>query len=125
MNSLLQALYHTNALRRAVFTMPTEGDDKKKGVSLALQRVFYRLQTSDKEVSTVELTQSFGWSTAESFLQVWRGWGTGKFQVPIRHSPTPPFPLLAARCARVLSSSHGQHRGEDEEDASRGQNQGV
>lgn len=37
MNSLLQALYHTNALRRAVFIMPTETDDRKTGVALALQ----------------------------------------------------------------------------------------
>lgn len=36
---------------------------------LALQRVFYLLQTSDLPVSTTELTRSFGWTSLDSFLQ--------------------------------------------------------
>ena len=40
--------------------MPTEGDDGSKSVPLALQRVFYELQYSDKPVGTKKLTRSFG-----------------------------------------------------------------
>lgn len=41
--------------------MPTEGDDSSKSVPLALQRVFYELQHSDKPVGTKKLTKSFGY----------------------------------------------------------------
>jgi ubiquitin carboxyl-terminal hydrolase 7 len=44
-------------------------DDQHNSVALALQRVFFRLQTSDKAVSTRELTKAFGWDVYESFLQ--------------------------------------------------------
>lgn len=49
--------------------MPTEGDDSSKSVPLALQRVFYELQHSDKPVGTKKLTKSFGWETLDSFMQ--------------------------------------------------------
>jgi hypothetical protein len=44
--------------------MPTEGDDSSKSVPLALQRVFYELQHSDKPVGTKKLTKSFGYVSA-------------------------------------------------------------
>lgn len=69
MNSLLQTLFFTNKLRKAVYMMPTEGDDGSKSVPLALQRVFYELQFSDKPVGTKKLTRSFGWETLDSFMQ--------------------------------------------------------
>lgn len=69
MNSLLQTLFFTNQLRKAVYKMPTESDDSTKSVALALQRVFYELQTSDKPVGTKKLTRSFGWETLDSFMQ--------------------------------------------------------
>ncbi|KAJ1901575.1 ubiquitin-specific protease ubp15, partial [Coemansia sp. IMI 209127] len=69
MNSLLQSLYFTNEFRNAVYQIPTENDDPKKSVSLALQRVFYNLQVSDESVDTTELTKSFGWDSYESFMQ--------------------------------------------------------
>uniref|UniRef100_UPI00358F4AED ubiquitin carboxyl-terminal hydrolase 7 isoform X3 n=1 Tax=Myxine glutinosa TaxID=7769 RepID=UPI00358F4AED len=69
MNSLLQTLFFTNQLRKAVYQMPTEGDDSSKSVPLALQRVFYELQHSDKPVGTKKLTKSFGWETLDSFMQ--------------------------------------------------------
>ena len=68
MNSLLQSLFLTSFYRRAVYTIPTEGDNLDS-VPLALQRVFYLLQTSDQPVSTTELTKSFGWKGFDSFLQ--------------------------------------------------------
>ena len=45
---------------QAVYLMPTESDDAAKSVPLALQRVFYELQFSDKPVGTKKLTKSFG-----------------------------------------------------------------
>ncbi|XP_066936124.1 ubiquitin carboxyl-terminal hydrolase 7-like [Clytia hemisphaerica] len=69
MNSLLQTLYLTNKLRKAVYLMPTENDDINKSVALALQRVFYELQHNEKSVATKKLTKSFGWETLDSFMQ--------------------------------------------------------
>jgi len=69
MNSLLQTLFCTNKLRQAVYQMPTENDDPNKSVALALQRVFYELQHSEKAVGTKKLTRSFGWETLDSFMQ--------------------------------------------------------
>lgn len=69
MNSLLQTLYFTNCLRKAVYKMPTEADDSTKSVALALQRVFNDLQFCDKPVGTKKLTKSFGWETLDSFMQ--------------------------------------------------------
>lgn len=69
MNSLLQTLYFTKQLRKAVYKMPTESDDSSKSVALALQRVFHELQFCDKPVGTKKLTKSFGWETLDSFMQ--------------------------------------------------------
>ncbi|TFK29868.1 ubiquitin carboxyl-terminal hydrolase 5 [Coprinopsis marcescibilis] len=69
MNSLLQSLYCTRYFRKAVYQIPTEHDHPTESVPLALQRVFYHLQTSDQPVGTTELTKSFGWKSLDSFLQ--------------------------------------------------------
>ncbi|KAJ0400385.1 hypothetical protein ATCC90586_011510 [Pythium insidiosum] len=69
MNSLLQTLFHLRAFRRVVYDTPTEQEDTNDSVSLALQRVFYRLQTQSRAVSTKELTRSFGWSQMDAFMQ--------------------------------------------------------
>ncbi|KAE8245144.1 hypothetical protein A4X13_0g6070 [Tilletia indica] len=69
MNSLLQSLFCTHYFRRAVYQIPTEVDTPSESVPLALQRVFYLLQTSDQPVGTNELTKSFGWKSLDSFLQ--------------------------------------------------------
>ncbi|EPQ30594.1 uncharacterized protein PFL1_02118 [Pseudozyma flocculosa PF-1] len=69
MNSLLQSLFCTHYFRKAVYQIPTEGDIPTDSVALALQRVFYLLQTSDQPVGTNELTKSFGWKSLDSFLQ--------------------------------------------------------
>ncbi|KAG0139390.1 hypothetical protein CROQUDRAFT_111631 [Cronartium quercuum f. sp. fusiforme G11] len=68
MNSLLQSLFLTNYFRKAVYQIPTENDGVES-VPLALQRVFYQLQTSDQPVGTTELTRSFGWKSLDAFLQ--------------------------------------------------------
>lgn len=77
MNSLLQSLYCTRAFRKvsavvffqcstqtlttlyqAVYQIPTEGDTPSESVALALQRVFYHLQTSDSAVGTLSMHPS-------------------------------------------------------------------
>ncbi|KAI6652262.1 Ubiquitin carboxyl-terminal hydrolase 7 isoform X1 [Oopsacas minuta] len=69
MNSMLQSLFFTNVLRRAVYQMPTQGHDTNLSVALALQRLFYELQHSDKAVSTKKLTRAFGWKTLDILMQ--------------------------------------------------------
>ena len=92
MNSLLQSLYHVPAFQRAVHKIPTEHDVKAnrrhtavqhpavyvrldegasshESVALALQRVFYKLRTSNTTVGTRKLTKSFGWKEEDSFSQ--------------------------------------------------------
>ncbi|KAL0590185.1 hypothetical protein ABG067_001830 [Albugo candida] len=68
-NSLLQTLYHLLAFRHVVYEIPTQKEDTTDSVTLALQRVFYRLQSKTKAVSTKELTRSFGWSQIDAFMQ--------------------------------------------------------
>ncbi|KAI5780859.1 hypothetical protein EDC01DRAFT_257890 [Geopyxis carbonaria] len=68
LNSLLQALYFTNSFRRAVYKIPTEDEDYSNS-ALALQRLFYLLQTSNDAVGTTELTKSFGWESQDIFAQ--------------------------------------------------------
>ncbi|KAL0222957.1 hypothetical protein P9112_002347 [Eukaryota sp. TZLM1-RC] len=70
MNSLLQSLFHTNVFRKAVFSVPIEeGTLPHDSIPLALQRLFFKLQFSNKPCSTKELTTSFGWTQADSFVQ--------------------------------------------------------
>jgi len=70
LNSLLQSLFFTNAFRKAVYQIPTEGEqDPRNSSAWALQRLFYRLQTDPAAVSTQELTQSFGWESRQIFEQ--------------------------------------------------------
>jgi ubiquitin carboxyl-terminal hydrolase 7 len=69
MNSLLQSLYFTNEFRKAVYQIPTDHEQPQKSIALALQRIFYNLQYSPMPVGTTELTKSFGWDSAESFMQ--------------------------------------------------------
>ena len=69
MNALLQTLYHTGALRMAVYEMPTNNDPGGDSVPVALQRVFHQLQTSNEAVSTVPLTNAFGWKREDVYVQ--------------------------------------------------------
>ncbi|ESK93065.1 ubiquitin carboxyl-terminal hydrolase 5 [Moniliophthora roreri MCA 2997] len=69
MNSMLQSLYCTRYFRKAVYQIPTEDDHPTESVALALQRLFYHLQTSDQPVGTTELTKSFGWKSLDAFFQ--------------------------------------------------------
>eukprot|EP00968_Pinguiococcus_pyrenoidosus_P019932 scaffold2245_cov232-Pinguiococcus_pyrenoidosus.AAC.6 len=48
---------------------PSKGEDADLSVVLALQRIFFRLQTWKRNVSTSELTQAFGWQRHQTFEQ--------------------------------------------------------
>lgn len=69
LNTVLQTLYFTNEFRKQVYEMPIKAVKSSKSVVLALQRVFFDLQFSNKPVGTKKLTRSFGWDTSESFMQ--------------------------------------------------------
>lgn len=81
LNSLLQSYFFTKLFRKKVYQIPTEDEisfdfdsydeyrKQPKTVSLALQRIFYKLQTSDVAINSLELTHSFGWTTADAFTQ--------------------------------------------------------
>ncbi|ESL10798.1 ubiquitin hydrolase [Trypanosoma rangeli SC58] len=78
LNSLLQALFHISEFRWTIYQMPTgeEGEGKndmgikrKKSIPYALQRLFCLLQRGNEAVDTTELTESFGWSSTDSFIQ--------------------------------------------------------
>ncbi|KYR01948.1 meprin and TRAF domain-containing protein [Tieghemostelium lacteum] len=69
MNSLLQSLYLISPFRKAVYEIPTQTDESTKSISLALQKIFYKLQFGDKAVATKDLTTSFGWNTMDIFIQ--------------------------------------------------------
>lgn len=51
--------------------MPTAESNMPSSISmpLALQRLFYKLQSGENSVATEELTKSFGWDTQDSFMQ--------------------------------------------------------
>lgn len=70
MNAMLQALYHLPAFRRLVYSFPTTGtEDPESSIPLNLQRLFCKMQLSNKAVSTKDLTKSFGWGDSEGFVQ--------------------------------------------------------
>ena len=69
MNSFVQSIFLTNEFRAAVYRIPTENVSPTSSIPLALQRIFYKLQTSPTPTSTIEMTKSFGWDSAESFMQ--------------------------------------------------------
>lgn len=66
MNSMLQSLYFTNVLRKAIYQIPTQKDKPGESLLLALQTFFYQLQTSEGCIDTTELIKIFGWGFGES-----------------------------------------------------------
>ena len=53
MNSLFQSLYCTNYFRKAVYQIPTDQDGPTESIALAIQRLFYNLQSRDTFVGNV------------------------------------------------------------------------
>ena len=66
MNSMLQSLYFTNILRKAIYQIPTQKDKPGESLLLALQTFFYQLQANDSYADTTELIKIFGWGFGES-----------------------------------------------------------
>jgi ubiquitin carboxyl-terminal hydrolase 7 len=50
-------------------TVPDSEPRPVYSIIFALQIVFWKLQTETKEVSPDELTQAFGWTTVDSYMQ--------------------------------------------------------
>eukprot|EP00808_Paulinella_micropora_P028884 g31484.t1 len=75
MNSMLQSLFLIPPFREAVYHMPTKSEAKQthqkkaSSIALALQRLFFNMQTSEKTVNTTQLTKSFGWDDGDAFMQ--------------------------------------------------------
>lgn len=76
LNSLLQSYYTTRVFKNLVCQIPTDehaiaeaANKSSKAVALALQRIFYLMQSSSEPVGTMELTKSFGWDSGEAFTQ--------------------------------------------------------
>jgi len=69
LNSLIQTLFMTKKLRRALYELDTTNDEAGKGIALELQRLFWTLQTSSRPAATRQLTQAFGWTNHALFRQ--------------------------------------------------------
>lgn len=69
LNALLQMLFHINMFRKEVYDLPHEQEEIEMSTTLALQSVFFKIQTEKKAVSTAGLTRSFGWNSADAFQQ--------------------------------------------------------
>ncbi|KAK8893329.1 hypothetical protein M9Y10_021746 [Tritrichomonas musculus] len=71
MNSMLQALYHLPIFRRFIYQMDySEAASDNENIPLNLQRLFAMMQLRiQPAVPTKELTNSFGWSTQDTYMQ--------------------------------------------------------
>ncbi len=73
LNSLIQALYHTPSFRRSILQWqydPKVHKKESKCIPLQLQKLFANLRLSEsKSVETKDLTESFGWTSREVFVQ--------------------------------------------------------
>eukprot|EP00756_Hemistasia_phaeocysticola_P021422 Hpha_TRINITY_DN15774_c2_g1::TRINITY_DN15774_c2_g1_i1::g.40586::m.40586/K11838/USP7, UBP15; ubiquitin carboxyl-terminal hydrolase 7 len=71
LNGLLQSLFHLSYFRASIYGLPTDDEDSDghQKMCAALQRLFYNMETGGRSCSTRELTQSFGWTGGEAFVQ--------------------------------------------------------
>lgn len=71
MNSMLQALYHLPIFRRFIYQMDySEAASDDQNIPLNLQRLFAMMQLRIRpSVPTKELTNSFGWTAHETYMQ--------------------------------------------------------
>ena len=71
LNAVIQALHHLPDLRAAIYSVPTQvpSDGEEPSVALAMQRLFWNLQTSRKAQSTRDLLASFGWDSSDTLMQ--------------------------------------------------------
>ena len=73
LNSLIQTLYMIPAFRRALLSweyIPDLHGEAERCLSRQLQKLFAQLQLSSRAaVTTGALTRSFGWTSADAFVQ--------------------------------------------------------
>lgn len=73
LNSVIQSLFMTKPFRRLLFKWrydPKKNRAPEKCIPLQLQKLLARLKLSDQQaVETTDLTASFGWTKADSFVQ--------------------------------------------------------
>lgn len=73
LNSLMQTLFHLSYFRNSVYALSTECGERAEGsrrsITLALQRLFCKMQLSDEPIETKELTESFGWNKEHAWQQ--------------------------------------------------------
>ena len=67
MSSLLQVLFHIPAVRKFVYSLPTDGLADQ--VPCELQKLFALMQFRSKTCSTLAFASSFGWSESEVVAQ--------------------------------------------------------
>ncbi|EJD38170.1 cysteine proteinase [Auricularia subglabra TFB-10046 SS5] len=67
LNAVLCSLFIIPAYRKLVYNIPTQGASPTESTAYALQRLFYRMQSSSGTVTTTELTKTFGWRAIDAF----------------------------------------------------------
>lgn len=58
LHCILQFLFAIKDFRKAVYAVPTEGQEPTRHIALALQRLFYQMQHSDKPVCKLQEHQN-------------------------------------------------------------------
>ena len=72
LNSVLQTQFMTPEFRNAIYTWQFSGgpDEESTSIPFQLQKLFATMQTTRKRaIKTVDVTKSFGWTTADSWQQ--------------------------------------------------------
>lgn len=72
LNSVLQTQFMTPEFRNAIYNWQYNGgpDDEGSSIPFQLQKLFAAMQTTQKRaVRTVDVTKSFGWTSADSWQQ--------------------------------------------------------
>ncbi|EPY25815.1 cysteine peptidase, Clan CA, family C19 [Strigomonas culicis] len=66
LNTVIQALFHLPSFRKEIFNLEV---DEKNPVALALKNIFAQLAAQSANITTVELTNAFGWDASEATVQ--------------------------------------------------------
>lgn len=67
LHCILQFLFAIKDFRKAVYAVPTEGQEPTRHIALALQRLFYQMQHSDKPVCKLQEHQNDSWHTIVTY----------------------------------------------------------
>lgn len=71
LNSTVQSLFHIPKFREIIYNIRLKENSESEFASIttALQNLFLALQTKKTPISTIELTQSFGWNVSDAHEQ--------------------------------------------------------